>query len=263
MVGNRNRPTHGSFAGVSISLSEITFCIKTIHRPWSCHRLVESLRKHFNDPKITVVDDGKPERRFVAKYPDTAAHCKVIHTEKPDVGVGVGRNLAVDAVNTKYMFLLDDDHVVTENLNFDRVQKRFVELDIDILGVRQGSGGRPTMLSKLMNGKRIWMHRGETRRRGHVAWCDMSSNAFLARTETIRTLRWDEAIKTFEHWEFFYRAKLTNLQVAVAGDCFIKHAHVESADYRALRKRARFRSMGLRKHGFHSMRLPGGQVIRA
>jgi len=248
---------------MSIRLSDITFCIKTIHRPWSCHRLVNSLRKHIADPKVIVVDDGRPDRRFVAKYPDAAGHCTVIHPEQFDVGVGIGRNLAVDAVQTDYLFLLDDDHVVTQKLNLDRLCKRFDDLDIDIVGVCQGSGGRPTMLSILMNGQRIWIHRGETRRNGYVAWCDMSSNAFLARTETIRTLRWDEEIKTFEHWEFFYRAKLAQLQVAVAGDCFVKHAHAESEDYRRLRKRAKYRSMGLRKHGFHSMRHPGGGVGRA
>jgi hypothetical protein len=55
-----------------------------------------------------------------------------------DVGVGVGRNIAVDAVNTEFMFLLDDDHVVTPNLNLDKLIDRFSKLDIDILGVRQG-----------------------------------------------------------------------------------------------------------------------------
>lgn len=248
---------------MSIQVSDITFCIKTIHRPWSCNRLVESLRKHIDNPKIIVVDDGRPDRRFASKYPEAASHCRVIHTEQPDVGVGVGRNIAIDAAQTDYLFLLDDDHVVTPNLHLEFVADRFAKNDIDILGVRQGSGGRPTMLSKLMNGQRIWIHRGEIKRNGYVAWCDMSSNAFLARTETIRNLRWDEELKTFEHWEFFYRAKLAGLKVAVAGDCFIKHAHVESADYRTLRKRSKYRSMGLRKHGFHSMRFPGGGVVRA
>ena len=244
-------------------IGDITFCIKTIHRPWSCHRLVESLREHFSKPTIIVVDDGLPEQRFSKKYPATAKHCSVINLDTHDVGVGVGRNTAIDAVQTEFMFLLDDDHVVTSNLNLDRVCERFSKLDIDILGVRQGAGGRPTMLSPLMNGKRIWMHRGETKRTGYVAWCDMASNAFLARTETIRNLRWDEELKTYEHWEFFYRAKLAGLKIAVAGDCFIKHAHVESKQYRDLRKRSKFRAMGLRKHGFHSMRYPGGQIVRA
>ena len=40
---------------------QVTFCIKTIHRPWSCQRLVESLRRHFDNPEIIVVDDGQPE----------------------------------------------------------------------------------------------------------------------------------------------------------------------------------------------------------
>ena len=245
-----------------MNLSDITFCIKTIHRPWSCHRLVESLHRHIDDPQIIVVDDGREDRRFATKYPETAAHCEVIHPDAFDVGVGIGRNLAIDSVQTDHLFLLDDDHVVTPNLNLDRVCERFAKHEIDILGVRQGAGGRPTMLSPLMNGKRIWMHRGETERNGYVAWCDMSSNAFLARTETVRNLRWDEELKTYEHWEFFYRAKLAGLKVAVSGDCFIKHAHVESR-YRDLRKRSKFRALGLRKHGFHSMRYPGGQIVRA
>ncbi len=194
--------------------------------------MVESLCKHIADPPIIVVDDGQPERRFLPAYPETAAKCQVIHPANVDVGVGVARNIAVDAVSTEFMFLLDDDHVVTPNLNLDKLIDRFSKLDIDLLGVRQGAGGRPTMLSPLMNGKRIWMHRGEIKRNGYVAWCHMSSNAFLARAETIRQLRWDEELKTFEHWEFFYRAKLAELKVAVAGNCFVKHAHVESADYR-------------------------------
>jgi len=28
-----------------------------------------------------------------------------------------------------------------------------------------------------MNGKRIWMHRGEIKRNGYVAWCHMSWEA--------------------------------------------------------------------------------------
>ena len=77
------------------------------------------------------------------------------------------------------------------------------------------------------------MHRGEHRRDGPLCWCGMSSNAFLARRETIVALRWDPAIKTYEHWEFFYRAsQIEGLAIAVATDCFIHHAHVHAKDYR-------------------------------
>ena len=79
------------------------------------------------------------------------------------------------------IFLLDDDQIVTPDLHLDRVYERFIEHNLDILAVRQGGGGQPMMLSPLMNGKRIWMHRGEYKRIGPVCWCDMVSNAFLAR----------------------------------------------------------------------------------
>ena len=249
---------------MTIELRDITFCIKTIHRPWACHRLVESIRKHLCDPKIIVVDDGRDHLRFSKKYPKTARHCQVIDLAEHDVGVGVGRNAAIDAATTEYIFLLDDDHVVTPQLHLDRVCLRFASHKIDILGVRQGDGGQPLLLAPLMNARRIWMYRGEHHRVGALAWCDMSSNAFLARRETIASLRWDPALKTYEHWEFFYRAsRIEGLAVAVATDCFVRHAHVQAKNYGGLRGRARFRAMGLRKHGFHSMCYPGGTIVHA
>ncbi len=131
------------------------------HRPWACHRLVQSLRKEFGEPKIVVVDDGLPEHWFSRKYPETAKHCKVIDLQQHDVGVGVGRNTAIDAAETEFIFLLDDDQIVTPDLHLDRVYQRFIEYELDVLAVRQGDGGRPMLFSPLMNGTRIWMHRGE------------------------------------------------------------------------------------------------------
>ncbi len=245
-------------------IQDITFCIKTVHRPWSCDRLVKSLFDQFGHPDIVVVDDGLDGRRFSQLYPATAGHCLVIDLPEHDVGVGVGRNAAIDAAQTEFIFLLDDDHIVDERLQLESVYHRFHEHSIDILGVRQGEGGRPLMLSPLMNGKRIWMHRGEYRAVGQVAWCDMASNAFLARRDTIAKLRWDSELKTYEHWEFFYRAsRIEKLQVAVATDCHIRHAHIETKDYGHLRFRAKYRKLGLRKHGFHSMRYPGGAIVHA
>jgi len=85
-----------------LPIQDITFCIKTIHRPWACHRLVQALRKELGEPNIVVVDDGLPEYRFSHKYPETAKHCKVINLEQHDVGVGVGRNTAIDAAETEF-----------------------------------------------------------------------------------------------------------------------------------------------------------------
>lgn len=245
-----------------LKFDNVTFCVKTIHRPWACHRLVRSLLKHFDAPLIVVVDDGLPKYRFSQRYPRTAKLCRVIDFDQYDVGVGAGRNIAIDEAKTEFIFLLDDDHVVTEDMHLDRLYQRFHEHNLDILAVRQGKGGLPMMLTPLQNGKRLWMHRGERKRVGNVCWCDMVSNAFLAKRETIANLRWDESLKTYEHWEFFYRAShLHKLQIAVATDCSVIHAHVVTKTYSDLRHRPRFRTQGLRKHGFHSLRYPGGSIV--
>ncbi|MFN9420449.1 MAG: beta-1,4 N-acetylgalactosaminyltransferase, partial [Pirellula sp.] len=146
----------------------------------------------------------------------------------------------------------------------DRVYQRFMEYGLDILAVRQGAGGRPMLFSPLMNGSRIWMHRGEHKRSGAPSWCDMVSNAVLARRATIGRVRWDDEIKTYEHWEFFYRAShIEHLQIAVALDCSVVHDHVAAKPYGALRARPKFRRLGLRKHGFDSLRYPGGGIVHA
>jgi len=93
---------------------------------------------------------------------------------------------------------------------------------------------------------------------------DMVSNAFLARRDTIARVRWDDEIKTYEHWEFFYRAsQIEHLQIAVALDCSVVHDHVAAKPYGALRARPKFRRLGLRKHGFDSLRYPGGGIVHA
>ncbi len=73
----------------------------------------------------------------------------------------------------------------------------------------------------------------------------MVSNAFLARRDTIARVRWDDEIKTYEHWEFFYRAsQIEHLQIAVALDCSVVHDHVAAKPYGALRARPKFRRLG-------------------
>ncbi len=100
-----------------------------------------------------------PNIGFSRKYPETAKHCKVIDLEQHDVGVGIGRNTAIDAAETEFIFLLDDDQIVTPDLHLDRVYQRFMEYDLDILLCGKRGGGRPMLFSPLMNGTRIWMHR--------------------------------------------------------------------------------------------------------
>ena len=48
-------------AEVSSVRDQVTFCIKTIHRPQCCAALVRSIHRHYGEdrPLIHVLDDGQ------------------------------------------------------------------------------------------------------------------------------------------------------------------------------------------------------------
>ena len=247
------------------NLDDVTFCIKTVRRPNACARLVRSIQAVVSDAQILVVDDGPYFERFSTVHAELAKPLHVINTETIDLGVGVGRNLLLDSVGTELLFLFDDDHVVTPWLDLPKLLNtyRLHQEDLDLLGVLQGADSMPFMLTPILEDTRIWMHRGEKFRRGSVAWCDMSPNAFLARTETLRERhRWDEDLKTFEHWEYFYRASRNGLRTAVDTSCGIRHERPKNKKYqRKHRSRLQFLHRGLAKHGFSSIRYHDGRVV--
>ena len=120
----------------SFLLADITFCIKTIHRPRSCNRLIKSIRQYVNTAKIHVLDDGKPELRFSVEHPEAAASIdSLIEADEFDIGISAGRNRLHESVTTPHFILLDDDHVFTEATRVNDMFARFRQLEdrLDLL----------------------------------------------------------------------------------------------------------------------------------
>ena len=81
---------------------QVTFCIKTIHRPQCCAALVRSIHEHYgtNRPAIHVLDDGKPELRFSTNCPTEAEMVDQLIETDYDIGLSAGRNRLLDAGET-------------------------------------------------------------------------------------------------------------------------------------------------------------------
>ncbi|TWU39483.1 hypothetical protein [Novipirellula artificiosorum] len=95
-------------------------------------------------------------------------------------------------------------------------------------------------------------------------WCDIVINAFLAKTDICRRIRWASALKTCEHWDFFLRAMYSGTQVALAKDHGIDHLHVSNKNYDPMRRRSHFRQIALKRHklrGFKWEGPPDGVVV--
>ncbi|MCO8122584.1 glycosyltransferase [Stieleria sp. TO1_6] len=228
--------------------NQATFCIKTIHRPHCCAALVRSIHDHYGDhrPLIHVLDDGKPELRFSAVCPDEAAMVdRLIETEY-DIGLSAGRNRLLDSGDTPIVIFADDDHLVTN-------QTRLPELigtlnkhhDLDLLAALSNNDERPRMLR--VDGRTLRIAFGSYRQRRSIRWCHYVGNCFVAYRDILQAIRWDESLKVEEHWDFFWRAKIAGMNVAVDVNHSFKHEHVDPPGYQ--RRRPEFLKAGLDKHG--------------
>ncbi len=231
------------------SIEDITIIIKTIHRPWSCNRLVKSIQQYASTAKIHVLDDGKPELRFSVEHPETAASIDLlIETNEFDIGISAGRNRLLASVTTPYFIMLDDDHVLTEATKMTDMFARFRQLEdrLDLLAF--GDTSVPRCFSMHESTRTMYTENHAHAVDDDVQWCDLVTNAFLAITEPARFTRWDEQLKLHEHWDYFLRAARNGMRVALSTAYGVDHRHVDNVNYRPIRYRSRYRSIVLKKH---------------
>ena len=226
---------------------QATFCIKTIHRPYCCAALVRSIHEHYGDnrPLIHVLDDGKPELRFTAVCPDEAAMADKVIISPYDIGLSAGRNRLLDAGDTPIVIFTDDDHLVTHQTRLpDLIATLNKHHDLDLLAALSNNDERPRMMRS--RNRVLHIAQGSYRQHRSVRWCHYVGNCFVAYRDILQAIRWDESLKVEEHWDFFWRAKIAGMHVAVDVNHSFKHEHVDPPGY--VRRRPEFLDAGLQKH---------------
>ena len=242
-----------------------TFLIKTFCRPHACLHLYQSIRKHFPDAPIIIVDDGHPSVATMRECVASDNPPRIL-TPKFDVGLSRGRNIGLDAVATDGVIVMDDDFFVSHRRLLQWLTTAWQHCDHDILGIDLHQAGRivgpwdfrrnsrelaivPANNPSVACGKNA----------GHVMPCDMVANCFAARTNSIRRIKWDPALKICEHWEFFWRAKQAGLSVAQwtpPRPCVHHQPPKNTVEYRRYRRdrAGHFRRLAAVKHGFDTLR---------
>jgi hypothetical protein len=181
---------------------KVTAVIKTFQRPRRCAALIASIRRHYPDLPITVVDDS----RSPGDYPG----CR--HVRLPfDSGLSAGRNAGIAAVETEYFLNLDDDFlfssktalgdalaILERHREIDLLAGIVVDLPLLITHDFRDAGLFPTSAeARIAPGTRI----------GPAVVMDKVPNFFLAKTAAVQAVGWDPALKMIEHADFFTRAR--------------------------------------------------------
>ena len=105
----------------------VTVAAKTFQRPKVARRLVPTLRRVF-DGHIVIADDSRAPMISPDRLVDVIA--------MPfNSGVAIGRNTALEAVDTEYVLVTDDDIVFTAATDVDAARRRLDENpEIDVVG---------------------------------------------------------------------------------------------------------------------------------
>jgi hypothetical protein len=195
-----------------MSLQNVTLAITSFLRPGYLVECLWRINKNLPECQVLVVDDSG------YSYPLVASFAEGFFTHTPaiylpfDSGLTVKRNAAVKATKTPYWFCGCDD--------FDFSTKGFREnliaatelldshSEIDLVGGRVDNRPYESNLEHDTEANVIREHRlvpdGNPYQR-----CDLTVNAFLARTSTLLEVPWDEDVRPIggEHGQFFWHMK--------------------------------------------------------
>lgn len=241
-------------------LGDVTLVVKTGDRPEALGNLLRSAAKLYPGMLAVVADDGREASAIPGGLDLRVRYYRLPY----DSGLSAGRNLAVSQVTTRYFVLLDDDFVLTERTNLGKWLTVLEEAPVDLVG---GSvkGVEYTASQHLVASQELRRTRGarlgDLSAYGHAdcARSDLVVNFFMARTERVRSVMWDNELKLAEHSAFFLKA-VGRVRVASCPSVWIDHVRVPVPDeYKARRKRASkdFVHQFMRKWGVRRLVMDG------
>jgi len=203
--------------------TETTIIVTTFERPRCVQRLLASIRRFFSHVPILVCETSR-EPLFAN---DTRLPANIVWLTLPFAQghtLGAARNHLVGQTTTSYFFLCDDDQLFTSQTNLQKLHDFLSAFRYDLVGGAQGPGKYGTAIFE-QKGATVYQHfyRHHGLIAPRVVRCERVSNSFLARTEAVRQVGWEDRVYASEHAEFFWRASRQPLKIAQMGGVSVNH----------------------------------------
>lgn len=248
-------------------MNDVTAIVISFLRPAYTEACIRSLREQYPDIRIIVGENGHRSVDLDRTCREVGAQYIILPF---DSGVCIGRNRLVELVETPYVLVGDDDFLYDENAKADAMHA-FLERhpEYDLIGGRILQDGEVKNYQGLVEYRRTHFQtypidpdaQMDTDQDGfrHCP-ADLTFNYFVARTEKVRSVPWDEEIKVaYEHFSWFHDFKNAGGKVAFSPDPIVIHkpehirAIVEAsgshAEYQAFRNRKSDKERFFAKYG--------------
>jgi hypothetical protein len=229
----------------------VTIGIKTFSRPKALNETLNNLVNN-NDFKfnILIADDSldkykKENKTIVNKYLKKNKNIKILDM-KFDSGISQGRNLIVDKCKTKYLIIMDDSRYFTRDLPVLKMIKFLETTKYDLLfGIIKTRGdilgkynvhysGIFDEIKKENNIIKIFMKKAKKIKNNlfnDVYETNIGLNVFIATTDSLKKVRWNDELKVGEHEIFFYNYYKNGYKCALTYDANFKGVKNENRIY--------------------------------
>jgi len=209
----------------------ISVIIKTFERPQCVKLLYNSIRKFYPEVPIFIADDSKEPLKELGN----ATILQLPYSS----GLSYGRNCLLKEVSTKYILLADDDFVFTRNTDLTIPYNILESTDIDVVGIDLLDYGWMTRIYRgsyeIKNNSLI-----QYQNKPYGYHCDYPMyhyvlNCFVAKSDVIKDVLWDEELKLYEHDDFFLRLKNKKVMISHTDRISIDHIQQLTDDYMEIR----------------------------
>ena len=209
------------------TLDDITIAIKAFQRPDKLNNCLKSIRKFYPNIRIIVADDSrKSSSNTLADEYYMLEH---------DTGISFGRNYLVNKVKTPLMMIVDDDTIFTQGDCIENMLRPM--LDHSEINLVAGTLTNNDYYGNYEKYKDILFRKFKTYHKeisGYRIY-DFVINLFLAKTESLRVVKWDDDLKICEHTNFFFRG-MSELTCTIAKNTtFINDNKANSRSYMSFR----------------------------
>lgn len=218
---------------------KVTFIFKSFERQKFAKQLYKNIRSYYPSVKIIIADDSEKPLELEGE------NLEIIRLPF-NSGLGLGLSKALERVETPYVIRLDDDELLTPFSNFHK-HLRFLEEEkrVDLVAVSFIDALRNKSLKK--TAKKFYLQDmrnafkplkiAHMTRMGDYIVVGKPPNIFIARTDALRRVGYDENIRMIDHHEFFFRAA-GEIVSAFSPDSFVYHRHdISDKHYRKFRLR--------------------------